>query len=639
MKKAMIPVSLKNSKFSIELPSLKIEDCKTRLIHGDKGDIIDDFKWKKLEESEKKIKLEAKNTFGKWELLFAINKEDDISVDFKGTVSKDIAKLKLVTLYAENIKADHLVQHGLKMGSCDSFLTKNIKKEKAFKSYFMQMITLKGKTTQLSHSMMQDNISDFSGSMVKNSIKEFSVTTDIGDVKKNQKVAANSLRIRTSEDGHGLMSAWAEENIEVKKEPKEMKPGWNSWDYYRWTITEEEVLKNADFIRRDPVLSKYVKRIIVDDGWQYCYGEWEANHFFKSGMKSLADNISEMGFEPGLWFAPSIIEPHSRIAQWDSWMLAKGESGLPALVYHCMERYGFVLDPTLPKVQKWIYDLFKRYREMGYKYFKLDFLESTLRAPCFANTKAVPRGKIVRKIVEQAHKAADGKAEILGCNYPFMAGSKFVDAVRICADIHAHWDNVCKNVHSVAARFWSNGRFWVNDPDFTLCRGQETSNDKDLNRLKPCLVYVKPDVKEYPEWFNTSIVEIKKKEVEILLSLILISAGAINLSDDMTKLNKDGLELARKTLSAEVGEAGIPLDLFSSEKPSVWIQKLKSGKARLLFINWEETEKRFSFDLAKNGLDNLGTAHDFWKNKKLAVRNGKIETALKGHSCLLAELK
>jgi len=639
MKIDKMPVSLKNGRFSIELSSLKLDNCKTRLIYGDKEDVLDDFNWKKLEATANKIRFEAKNNMGKWQLTFSIKDQDDISIDFGGTFSRDISKLKLVSLYAENIKADHLLQHGLKMGGCRSFLTKNIKKTEPFKSYFMQMITLKGKTTQLSHKMMQDNISSIGGGMVKNAIKTLCVQTEIGDVKKGQKAEANTLRIKTSSDGHELMNLWADENIEIKKEPKEVKVGWNSWDYYRWTITEDEVLKNAEFIKRDPVLSKYVKRIIVDDGWQYCYGEWEANPLFKSGMKSLADKITKMGFEPGLWFAPSIIEPHARIAQWDSWMLAKGESGLPALVFRCMERYGFVLDPSLPKVQKWIFELFKRYTEMGYKYFKLDFLESTLRAPVFANTKAVPRGKIVRKIVEQAYNAAAGKADILGCNYPFTAGNKFVDAARVSADIHAHWDSVCDNVFSIAARFWSNGKFWINDPDFTLCRGQQTSADKDINRLKPLLVCVKPDVKEYPPIFNTSIVEIKKKEVEVLLSLILISGGAINLSDDVTKLNKDGLELARKTLSAEVGEAGIPLDLFSSEKPSIWVQKLKNGKARMLFINWEEKQKEFSFDLAKNKMENISSASDFWDNKKIAIKSGRITTELKGHSCLLAELK
>lgn len=634
-------IKFSRGKFSLTMGTFEMKDCFTSLIHGDKEEFCNDFKWKITDSDADKIKLESKNSFGKWALVFSLKNSEkgEISIDFKGKLSKDIGKLKLMTLSAADIKADHVLQHGLKMGGCHSFLTADVREEKTFRSYFMHMITFKGTTLQFSHKMMQDNISCVKGSIVKNSIKALSVETEIGNCKKGAAVEANTLKLRVSEDGHKMMNIWADENLEVKKEAKPVKPGWNSWDYYRWTITEDEVLKNAEFIKRDPVLSKYIKRIIVDDGWQYCYGEWDANPLFSSGMKSLADKISGMGFEPGLWFAPSIIEPHARIAQWETDMLAKGESGLPTLVFHCMQRYGFVLDPSLPKVQKWIYELFKRYTEMGYKYFKLDFLESTLRAPVFANSKTVPRGKIVRKIVESAYKATAGKADILGCNYPFMAGNKYVDAVRVSADIHAAWNNVCENVYSIATRFWSNGKYWINDPDFTLCRGPQTSKDKDLNRLKPCLVYVEPNVKEYPSLFNTSIVDTNKKEVEILLSLVLVSGGAINLSDDITKLNKDGLELARKTLSAEVGESGIPLDLFSSEKPSVWVQKLKSGKARLLFINWENKAREFSFDLTKNNMENLGSTLDFWNNKKVVIRNNKISASLPAHTCFLAELK
>ena len=133
-----------------------------------------------------------------------------------------------------------------------------------------------------------------------------------------------------------------------------LSAGWNSWDYYRWTITEEEVLKNAEFIAKDPVLSRHVKRIIVDDGWQYCYGEWEANSYFPSGMEYLAKELTKMGFEPGLWFAPAIAEPHSRIAQLDYDMLARSAGGQPCLAYECMRRFGFVLDPTVKKTEEFI---------------------------------------------------------------------------------------------------------------------------------------------------------------------------------------------------------------------------------------------------------------------------------------------
>ncbi|MBS1371109.1 MAG: hypothetical protein HPZ91_14250 [Lentisphaeria bacterium] len=106
------------------------------------------------------------------------------------------------------------------------------------------------------------------------------------------------------------------------------------------------MLENARFIAADPVLSKHVRRIIVDDGRQYCCGEWEANHLFPSGMKTPAAELRKMNFDAGLWFAPALAEPHSRIAQTGTEMLAAGESGLPCLGFECMRRHAFLLDPT-----------------------------------------------------------------------------------------------------------------------------------------------------------------------------------------------------------------------------------------------------------------------------------------------------
>jgi hypothetical protein len=431
------------------------------------------------------------------------------------------------------------------------------------------------------------------------------------------------------------MFDWADENIEEEKELENPVKGWNTWDYYRWTITEDEVLENAEFIASDPVLSKHVKRIIVDDGWQYCYGEWDANPLFPSGMKALADRLAGMGFEPGLWIAPTIVEPHSRIAQLHTDMLALGESGYPCLAYECCKRLGFVLDPTREKTRKWLFDLFNRYTEAGYKYFKLDFLWQTLKAPYFYD-KTVSRGQITREIMRPIYQAANGKASILGCNFNFEGGSAYVDYVRVSGDIHSKWKSIKTNVPSVASRFWANGKLWWNDPDFALCRGAETSDDPDLEKLRPVLVYVSPDMPESAEAHekNESLVNITYEESKILLSIAILSGGSLNLSDKMTLLNEKGLDLARRTVSAEPGKAALPLDLFASREPSYWLQELNSGGHRVLMVNWDETEREMMLDLNKYNVS-YSTCKDFWTDENYPVKGNRIEAALKPHTCRL----
>jgi hypothetical protein len=352
-------------------------------------------------------------------------------------------------------------------------------------------------------------------------------------------------------------------------------------------------------------------------------------------MAELASQIIDMGLEPGLWIAPTIFEPHSRIAQVKSEMLAMGESGLPCLGYSCMERNGFLLDPTREDSREWLFELFSKYVGYGYKFFKLDFLAQTLNAVKFYD-ESVGRGQIMRKILEPIREATLGKAIILGCNYTFDAGDDLVDSVRVSGDIHADWNSIKHNSPSIAARFWTQNVFWDNDPDFALARGPETSNDPDIHSLKPCLVLIKPDSPAVDALkclnsFDTATTD----ELKTLLGLAIVSGGCVNLSDNLPRLNECGLEMARRTVAAKRGEAGVPLDLFEATYPGVWIQPI-SGGHRILLVNWEDSERTLSFDAVAHGVQS-DSMRDFWSDERVDLVNGRIEAIVLPHASLFLE--
>ena len=152
------------------------------------------------------------------------------------------------------------------------------------------------------------------------------------------------------------------------------------------------------------------------------FGHKKLEHFrLYRAMKALADRITKLGFEPGLWVAPLIVEPHARIAQLDPDMLAKAENGCPALCWSCMKRNGFILDPTVERSQRFITEMFERFVSWGYRYFKLDFLGGVLNARQFTD-RSVPRGKLMDLAVGTARKTVAGRARLLGCNYLFCGG-------------------------------------------------------------------------------------------------------------------------------------------------------------------------------------------------------------------------
>jgi alpha-galactosidase len=353
-------------------------------------------------------------------------------------------------------------------------------------------------------------------------------------------------------------------------------------------------------------------------------------------MKWLAGRLTKMGFEPGLWFAPGILEPHARISQWDSEMLARGECDLPCLGFSCMERKGMILDPTHPRSQAWLEELFERYVDMGYRYFKLDFLAMTLNARRF-HDNTIPRGDVIGKLVEPIRRVTKGRAKILGCNYPFNAGTDLVDTVRTSGDIHALWWAIKDNVFSIAGRFWSHNRLWVNDPDFALCRGLETSDDPDLQRLKCCHGMIRPEDLTPRHGADLVLADINEDEVKTLMALVIISGGVINLSDKMIRLNEKGLDIARRAVAATPGDAGIPLDLFSSVRPAYWLQHIPGG-VRILLVNWSEIEVELCHDLVGEGITAM-EGREFWTDEVIKLPGGVLQTVVKPHASLLVEIR
>lgn len=569
---------------------------------------------------------------GSWKLALA-EKNGRIDAAVTGTLKKKADVLDFTLFQLPAFHADHVLPQNIKMGGCQAHNLKNMTEPAAFSGQIMTSVTKDGVTMQISTPFHAGFPVLAQGIAEQGQIRDFRLVMQ-AHYYGGAELVFPVVSFRTSRNGFELMDAYADENCDVKKEFAAPSAGWNSWDYYRWTITENEVLKNAEFIAKDPVLSKHVKRIIVDDGWQYCYGEWDANSWFPSGMEHLAKELTKMGFEPGLWFAPAIAEPHSRIAQLDYDMLAGSVGGQPCLAYECMRRVGFILDPTVRKTEKFLEDTFRRYADMGYKYFKLDFLCSMFNAPRFSDPN-IKRDELIPRLLAPVWRGINGRSVLLGCNYPYTAGNSMVEAVRIGADIHARWDNLTHNLPAVASHFWANKKLWLNDPDFALCRSAETSNDPDLNRLNPMWPFVTPDQTYNPER-NFEQATMNRSELEILLSLVLAAAGAVNLSDKMPLLNEQGLFLARKVVSAESGEAARPLDLFSAARPARFLQKLKSGW-RVLLVNWGETAEQVSFDLAAHGV-RAASATDFWAEKPVSISSGRLEFELAPHSCKLIEL-
>jgi len=131
------------------------------------------------------------------------------------------------------------------MAGCDGRLLQKGARASA-ESNFWIAITRKAQTLQLSHPLLQKDISRFSCDIAGTRLQKLTAYT-LFEPCDRKTLRSAPVIISASSKGHDLMVNWADAQAgsrALQTTPQES--GWNSWDYYRWTITEEEFTKTRN---------------------------------------------------------------------------------------------------------------------------------------------------------------------------------------------------------------------------------------------------------------------------------------------------------------------------------------------------------------------------------------------------------
>ena len=265
-----------------------------------------------------------------------------------------------------------------------------------------------------------------------------------------------------AEDGAAALAAFGDRFARAvgAGELREPPTAWCSWYRYFEGVTPADLRDNLAAIGE---LQLPVDVIQLDDGWQVGVGDWTENDRFGS-LAPLADSIRADRRRAGIWLAPFIAAADSHLARdHPDWLVGDGGANWDATLHGLNLDRGNVCD--------YLWTSFHRLAELGFDYFKLDFLYGG----AMTSTADDPDGtRAYRAGLALIRDAVGPDAYLVGCGAPILPSVGLVDAMRVSPDtFHPEGQDGSTGLRgamAATARAWQHGRLWVNDADCLVAR-------------------------------------------------------------------------------------------------------------------------------------------------------------------------
>ncbi|MEX2557541.1 MAG: glycoside hydrolase family 36 protein [Actinomycetota bacterium] len=278
-------------------------------------------------------------------------------------------------------------------------------------------------------------------------------------------------------------AAWAGQASRARRDASH-RVGWCSWYQYFGDVTEDVLRANLADAGDWPI-----EVFQLDDGYQTQIGDWlRCSDAFSSSLERIAADVASAGFVPGLWLAPFLVSPRSRVAADHPDWIVRTPAGTPVvgLVNAAWGGEQHVLDTTHPDVLSHLEALTHTLVGMGWRYLKLDFTYAPA-LPGDARDPSRTPAERVRLGFDALRRGTGDEAFILGCGAPLGPCIGVVDGMRIGPDIAPYWTPrrsvggggddapaILNAWRNTLARSFMHRRLWLNDPDCLVLRRRGT---------------------------------------------------------------------------------------------------------------------------------------------------------------------
>jgi alpha-galactosidase len=368
--------------------------------------------------------------------------------------------------------------------------------------------------------------------------------------------------------------------------------GWESWYHYATRISTRRLLENGELLRERFGDRPGFDLLQIDDGWQVAHGAWWPRERFPDDFGEVIDVIHRLDLRAGLWLAPFMVEPGAPGlgTEHEDWCVVDEETGETL-----KDRHGrWALDASNPAALDFLRELGRTVRSWGVDMVKLDFLylgaqEGRRHDPGVTGTAALRRGlgAFVDQLGEQVY--------VLGCGAPMLPMVGICHANRIGHDLAVPvlarewfdqprsegwtgWQGIKAQARQAAARWFTHGRWFHNDPEIVMAWGSDGRGGPDGYSLE---------------------------EAHTQAVVAALAGGPFLLADELATLlpEERAVLVDPGVLDLAWDEHGFrPLDLFDhvddgprhayaqpDDLPSVWVATRAVGSVVALF-NWTDRD-------------------------------------------------
>lgn len=412
------------------------------------------------------------------------------------------------------------------------------------------------------------------------------------EIPRNGIRTSQWVSVTMGDDPNKMMSEYSKRLLDFHnvEPPKKNAPtAYCTWYLYGGSYNEEDFRENIAQFRKERIPFDV---FLIDACWDNGrWGDFEANlKQFPSGMKWAADEMMSLGYIPGIWTCPFIVDKNANLVKDKPEWLLKNSKGEYCIFPMGSARH-FILDLTYPGVTQYLEDNYRKFsKDWGYKYFKFDFMRATYSdVDQQFYDKTVTSLEAYRMGLEAIKRGAGEDAYISVCGGHYGGSFGIAQSQRSGSDVLSIWrESELFKYRQNILRTWMSD-LWHVDPDAMMVRRK---TDKPFQQFDLAAGFFTDD-----EAFTNSINQ-------------FVGGNLLTFSEKFSTIDEYRKMLYKHVIPVP-NAASRSLDLFNPMIPEKMLthidplSKNLSDWKMLTLINWYDMKKDFRIPLDDKILESV----------------------------------